>query len=401
MQPVAESLLRPPPLSLYLHWPWCERKCPYCDFNSHSLPEAVPERAYLQALIADLEQTLPAVWRRPLRSLFIGGGTPSLISAEGIDWLLTQIRARLPLLPDAEITLEANPGSADQQRFADYRQAGVNRLSIGVQSFDDQQLQRLGRIHNGATAREAIEAARLAGFNHINLDLMFALPGQQPADLLADLDQALAYAPEHLSWYQLTLEPNTPFAQQPPAELPDDDRIWALQQLGSERLAAAGFRPYEVSAWARATDLQCRHNLNYWQFGDYLGIGAGAHAKLTDAATGRIWREQRARHPRRYLDAFATEPAQLDTVISRSEVSAVDARFEFMLNAMRLSDGVAATLLSERIGQPLTALQPALDAVIAAGLLQPLDGLAAAAGRLQPTPLGQRHLNQLLLAFLP
>jgi len=375
-----------PPLALYVHFPWCVRKCPYCDFNSHPLRGEIPEARYIDALLADLELDLPRVWGRRVQTIFFGGGTPSLISPEAIDRLLAGIRARVPLAPDAEITLEANPGTVEAGRFTGYRTAGVNRLSIGIQSFDDQQLKALGRIHGRAEALAAAAAARTAGFENFNLDLMFGLPGQDMAGALADLRTALALAPAHLSVYQLTLEPNTPFAARPP-QLPDDEAIAAMQDALQNELAAHGFAHYEVSAYARA-GRECRHNRNYWEFGDYLGIGAGAHAKIT-TATG-ITRLARRQQPQDYL-AHAGTPA---AIAEQRQPTPADAAFEFMLNALRLTDGVPATLFAERTGQPLTTVAPALAQAIERGLLG-ADPL-----RLRPTALGRRFLNDLISLFL-
>ncbi len=293
-----------PPLTLYIHVPWCVRKCPYCDFNSHALREAIPEQAYITALLADLEQELPAVWGRTVETVFIGGGTPSLLSPAAFERLLGEIRARLSLKPGAEITLEANPGTVDQASFAGFREAGINRLSLGIQSFQPRLLENIGRIHNDSEALAAIEAARQAGFDNINLDLMFGLPGQDIAQAIMDLRTAAALAPEHLSWYELTIEPNTWFHRHPP-ERGDDETRWEMQAAGYALLQAAGYTRYETSAHAR-DGRQCRHNLNYWQFGDYLGIGAGAHGKITDAASQRIYRVAKVRHPRNYLETAHT-----------------------------------------------------------------------------------------------
>jgi oxygen-independent coproporphyrinogen-3 oxidase len=376
-----------PPLSLYVHFPWCVRKCPYCDFNSHPLKDRLPEARYIEALLADLEHDLPRVWGRRVQTVFLGGGTPSLVSPEAIERLLAGIRARLPLAPDAEVTLEANPGTSDAERFAGYRAAGVNRLSIGIQSFDDRQLKALGRIHGRDEALAAAMAARAAGFDNFNLDLMFGLPDQTPDAACADLRTALALQPAHLSLYQLTLEPDTPFHAAPPA-LPDDETIAAIQEQLQAELAAHDFRQYEVSAWARA-GRECRHNRNYWEFGDYLGIGAGAHAKLTGAEG--ITRRARRKQPNDYLVHAGTAAA----LASETHLTAHDAAFEFMLNALRLVDGVPATLFSERSGLVQTQLEPALAVARARGLLD--DHPDA----LRPTPLGRRFLNDLIALFLP
>ncbi len=326
------NLTAPPPLSLYIHYPWCVRKCPYCDFNSHQLNAGIPEADYIAALLRDLQQHLPAVWGRQVQSIFIGGGTPSLLSPEGVDSLLSQLRALLPLLPECEITLEANPGTVEQGRFNAFRQAGINRLSIGVQSFNDEALQKLGRIHSGSEAILAAEVAHAAGFDNFNLDLMFGLPGQDSAAAVADLQQALTLSPSHLSWYQLTIEPNTAFAHAPPV-LPEDEALWAIQTAGQSHLASAGYAQYEVSAYAREgqhSDPRCRHNLNYWRFGDYLGIGPGAHGKITHCAEGRIERIWKKRHPREWLQA--TDPAAM--IAGQSDISRSDLVLEFMMNAL-------------------------------------------------------------------
>jgi oxygen-independent coproporphyrinogen-3 oxidase len=369
----------PPPLALYVHWPWCVRKCPYCDFNSH---ESVPqEAAYLAALIADLEAALPAIWGRSIVAVFIGGGTPSLMAGETIDTLLTAIRMRVPLLPDAEITLEANPGTVEAARFAAYRAAGVNRLSLGIQSFDDRKLAALGRIHSGDDARRAIDLAQIY-FERINLDLMIALPGQTLDDARRDIATAIATGASHISAYHLTLEPNTPFHHAPPA-LPDDDIAADMQEMGEAQLAAAGFTHYETSAFAKVR-AQCQHNLNYWRFGDYLGIGAGAHSKLSDHAG--IRREARPRHPKDYLADPATRRWQ--------PIATADLPGEFMMNALRLTAGVPMGLFAERTGLPLSAIEKSALAGRRAGLLEIVDD------HIRPTVQGRRFLNQLLLLFL-
>ncbi|HXH03337.1 MAG TPA: radical SAM family heme chaperone HemW [Candidatus Competibacteraceae bacterium] len=385
----APRFTAPIPLALYIHIPWCVRKCPYCDFNSHAVRGELPERVYVDALLSDLEQDLPRVWGRRIESVFIGGGTPSLFSAEVLDRLLSGLRQRLPLRPDLEITLEANPGTVEQARFAEFRAAGINRLSIGVQSFDDEQLTRLGRIHGRAEALHAAAAAHAAGFDNFNLDLMFGLPGQTPAQALSDIDTAIALAPTHISHYQLTLEPNTLFHRYPPP-LPDDELIWEMQQACQERLAQAGYAQYEISAYARS-GRRCRHNLNYWEFGDYLGIGAGAHGKLTDPAAGAIHRTWKLKHPQDYLQR-AGSPACLG---GDAPVAVAELGFEFMLNALRLVEGVPATLFAERTGLPLAVLEPLLTRARRRGLLE------EDAQRLCPSPLGLRFLNDLLELFLP
>jgi oxygen-independent coproporphyrinogen-3 oxidase len=382
------SSLSLPPLALYIHLPWCVRKCPYCDFNSHQQPEQLPETAYVDALLADLDQDLPLVWGRPLVSIFFGGGTPSLFSGAAIGRILDGVRARLRLRPEAEITLETNPGTAEYGRFEDYRVAGVNRLSFGVQSFDDAQLRKLGRIHASAEVYTAFESARRAGFDNINLDLMYALPGQSLAQALDDLAKAVAMGPEHLSHYHLTLEPNTVFAARPPADLPDHDAAWAMQEACQLALAAAGYVQYEISAYARP-GRRSQHNLNYWRFGDYLGIGAGAHGKITDLATGQIRRIAKQRHPRLYLEVAASATR----VQSNELLSADQLPFEFMLNALRLVDGFAISDYRARTGLDLRA-HPAFTRSIQRGLL------VVDAERVQPTELGQRFLNDLMAEFL-
>jgi oxygen-independent coproporphyrinogen-3 oxidase len=382
------QLAAPPPLALYVHFPWCVRKCPYCDFNSHALretDEAIPEAAYVDALIADLEGALPQVWGRRVHSVFIGGGTPSLLSAGGLDRLLTAIRTLLPLDPLAEITLEANPGTVEAGRFRDYRAAGVNRLSLGIQSFDDAQLVRLGRVHDAAQARAAIETA-LAHFERVNLDLMYALPQQTPDEALADLETALAFGVSHLSCYHLTLEPNTPYHRRPPP-LPDADVAADMQDAIEARLAAAGFGHYETSAFARPGQ-ECRHNLNYWTFGDYLGIGAGAHGKLSSHEA--IVREMRHKHPTRYLEAAARR----DFVQERRAVKAEELPFEFMMNALRLTAGVPRHLFAARTGLAFATLEAQLAQARRRGLLE------VTAEDIRPTERGRHFLNDLLELFL-
>jgi oxygen-independent coproporphyrinogen-3 oxidase len=376
-----------PPLALYIHFPWCVRKCPYCDFNSHPLKNELPEAQYIAALLADLEADLPRVWGRKVRTIFMGGGTPSLFTPESIDALLSGIRARIPLAADAEITLEANPGASDAEKFAGYRAAGVNRLSIGIQSFDNQKLAVLGRIHDSAQAIAAARAARAAGFDNFNLDLMIGLPDQTRDEALADVQTAIGLAPAHLSVYQLTLEPNTPFHAQPPP-LPGDDAFAAMQEDAQAALAAVGYAQYEVSAYAQ-TGKQCRHNRNYWEFGDYLGIGAGAHAKITDAHG--ITRLARRKQPQDYLAHAGSAQALSET----RTLSADDAAFEFMLNALRLTEGVPAALFTERTGLPLSAVHAALERTRERGLL------AHDADVLRPTDTGRRFLNDLIALFLP
>ena len=370
-----------PPLALYAHLPWCVRKCPYCDFNSHERGDALPEREYVDALVTDLEAMLPAVWGRRLSSIFIGGGTPSLFSPEAIDRLLAAVRARLTLEPGAEVTLEANPGTAEAGRFRGYRAAGVNRLSLGIQSFDDGKLRALGRIHSAQEARRAIEMAQ-ASFENINLDLMYGLPGQALEEARADLREALRFGTPHLSAYQLTLEPNTVFYRKPPP-LPEHDACADMQLAVEELAAEAGFEHYETSAFARP-GMRCRHNLNYWEFGDYLGLGAGAHGKISFA--DRVTRHERAKQPREYMAGAGTA---LEKVIAPRELP-----FEFMLNALRLVDGVAAGLFPLRTG---------LDAAVIArrlALAQEKGLVAEDPLRIRPTRRGRLFLNELLQLFL-
>jgi oxygen-independent coproporphyrinogen-3 oxidase len=381
------GLAAPPPLSLYIHLPWCVKKCPYCDFNSHGLNDALPEAAYIDALLADLEAALPEIWGRKIHSVFFGGGTPSLFSAEAIDRILTGVRTLTPLLPSAEITLEANPGTVEADKFAGFRAAGVNRVSLGIQSFNPAQLKALGRIHDDAEARRAAELAAIH-FETFNLDLMFALPGQTLADALADIEIALGFRPPHLSCYHLTLEPNTPFGHTAPPHLPDDDLAADMQLAIEARLNDAGMQHYETSAYARG-DHACRHNLNYWQFGDYLGIGAGAHSKLS--FHDRIVRQMRTKHPQQYMTAVAQRTHVADT----RTLTRHDLPFEFMMNALRLNRGVDARLFEERTGLPLSQCAAALDAARQRGLL------THDTARLEPTLLGQRFLNDLLAMFLP
>ena len=373
-----------PPLSLYIHIPWCVRKCPYCDFNSHELRDTLPEQDYVDALIADLEQDLPGVWGRSVESIFIGGGTPSLFSAAAIERLLSEVRARIPLKPDAEITLEANPGTVDQQHFTGFYAAGINRLSIGVQSFQPGLLEKIGRIHNDTQALAAITAARQAGFTNINLDLMYGLPGQTAEQALADLQTAIDRQPAHISRYELTIEPNTWFHSHPPAAV-EDEMLWDMQETGRTLLAANGYSRYEVSAYAK-DKRQCRHNLNYWQFGDYLGIGAGAHAKITDASRQTISRTAKIRHPRSYMEHANSE----QRISSCNELNEYDVKLEFVLNVLRLDRGFTTTGFSETTGLPFSCMQETITAACTNGLLLQDDET------IQTTAKGQQHLNELL-----
>ena len=373
-----------PPLSLYIHIPWCARKCPYCDFNSHEARGAIAEARYVAALTADLEHALPAVWGRRVYSVFFGGGTPSLLSARALDTILAAVRARLPLAADAEITLEANPGTFEAEKFRDFRAAGVNRLSIGIQSFNPAHLKVLGRIHDDVEARRAIDIAQ-RHFDNFNLDLMYGLPGQTVAEARADIAEATALGPSHLSCYHLTIEPNTYFHRYPP-RLPDDDTTAVMQDEIESSLAAAGYDRYEVSAYARSA--RCAHNLNYWTFGDYLGIGAGAHGKVS--FPDRIVRQRRYKQPERYMEAAE----QGDPVHEQHEVPPEDVPFEFMMNALRLPAGFPVALFEERAGMPLTAVLRRLDEAERRGLI------ARDHERVAPTALGLRFLNDLLQLFL-
>lgn len=375
-----------PPLGLYVHMPWCVRKCPYCDFNSHEARGGVPEQQYIDALMADLEQALPMIWGREVYTIFFGGGTPSLFSAEGMDTILSGLRARLRLHPFAEITMEANPGTFEAEKFREFRAAGINRLSIGIQSFNPAHLKALGRIHDDRQARAAVEIAQ-ASFDNFNLDLMYALPGQTVDDAVADIRQAIAFAPKHLSAYQLTLEPNTYFHRFPP-RLPDDDTSAAIQDAIQAELAVHGYQHYETSAYAQ-DDFQCRHNLNYWMFGDYLGIGAGAHGKIS--LPDRIVRQAKHRHPQAYME----KAVQGNAIQSEHDVAVKDLGFEFMMNALRLVDGFEVSLFQERTGLPMTLIERPLRQAEEKGLIE-RDFL-----RIRPTELGQRFLNDLLELFLP
>ena len=378
-----------PPLSLYVHVPWCVRKCPYCDFNSHQREGELPEAEYVQALFSDLRTDAHHAQGRQLQSIFIGGGTPSLFSPRAYETLLAECDRLIPFAPGIEITLEANPGTAERDKFKGFRSAGINRLSIGVQSFDAANLHKLGRIHDGAEALRAADFARDAGFDNFNLDLMFGLPAQSTEQAVADLRTAIGCAPTHISWYQLTIEPNTEFFRRPPA-LPHDDAIAEMQDAGMALLHQHGYERYEISAYSQRGK-RARHNLNYWEFGDYLGIGAGAHGKVTMPGTQEILRTRKTRMPAHYLDA-AREPLRFTAeakVVPRAELP-----LEFMMNALRLSEGVASATFTERTGLPLASVAEALAS------LRQRDLLVADANRIQPTPSGLLFLNDLLLAFM-
>ncbi|OZA14431.1 MAG: YggW family oxidoreductase [Polynucleobacter sp. 24-46-87] len=386
-----------PPLSLYIHFPWCEKKCPYCDFNSHQIKDVVntssekisqgfDEARYIKALITDLETELPRIWGRQVHSIFIGGGTPSLLSADGMNELLSAIRARVNLEPDCEITMEANPGSVETDKFAGFARAGINRVSLGIQSFQDEQLKALGRIHNGEEAKRAIEIA-LQHFKSVNLDLMYGLPNQTLGAAKADIETALSFKTPHLSFYNLTLEPNTYFANFPP-KLPNEDQIDAIFEQNLALLEAAGYRRYEVSAYAKK-DQECKHNLNYWRFGDYIGIGAGAHGKIS--FPDKITRQVRERHPETYMQAMESKG---NALIEAREIPSKDLPFEFMLNTLRLTDGVDTITFSERTGLPLNVVSKGLDEACKKGLLD------SNPSKLKATEQGLRYLNNLQEMFL-
>ncbi len=376
------------PLSLYIHIPWCVRKCPYCDFNSHQMPDEIPEADYIEALLRDLESELPHIWGRPIESIFIGGGTPSLFSAEGIDALLRGLRERLPLRPTMEITLEANPGTFEQERFSAYREAGINRLSIGIQSYNAGHLKALGRIHNAEEAINAAHIAKQAGFDNFNLDLMHGLPQQTPEQAMHDLQKAISFAPTHISWYQLTIEKNTLFHHSPPL-LPDDEHLWQIQKQGQSLLADAGYTQYEVSAYAQK-NRQCIHNINYWEFGDYLGIGAGAHGKITQP-DGTITRHQKYRQPARYTKEALQGKARSATTTLEKQ----DKIFEFMLNTLRLKEGFNKVAFERRTGLPLSKIDSNIKQATHQGLLQQTRNDQYCA-----TKQGWFFLNNLIEIFL-
>ena len=390
INPIALTAL--PPLALYIHFPWCEKKCPYCDFNSHQIKDVAnlaggfDEQRYINALIADLETELPNIWGRQVHSIFIGGGTPSLLSAAGMDQLLCAVRARINLEPDAEITMEANPGSVEAEKLAGFAKAGINRVSLGIQSFQDEQLKALGRIHNGAEAKHAVQIA-LNNFKSVNLDLMYGLPNQSLEAARSDIETALSFQTPHLSLYNLTLEPNTYFANFPP-KLPSDDEIDAIFEQNLALLTGAGYQRYEVSAYAKK-DQECKHNLNYWRFGDYIGIGAGAHGKISYPA--KITRQVRERHPQTYMQAMETKG---NALIESREIAPKELPFEFMLNTLRLTDGVDTNTFSERTGLPLSVISKGLDAASKKGLLDENPS------KLKATSLGLRYLNNLQEMFL-
>ena len=375
------------PLALYVHLPWCVRKCPYCDFNSHEIKGgSFPEREYVDAVVRDIKFSADLFQGRKLESVFLGGGTPSLMSASGISAILEAVDAVSGLCAGTEITLEANPGAADSRRFAGYRNLGVNRLSIGAQSFDNHKLAAIGRIHDAGEARAAVAAAAGAGFANINIDLMYGLPGQSPQEALSDLTAAVSLEPAHISWYQLTIEPNTVFHAKPPP-LPGDDLTWEMQTRGADYLAGQGYRQYEVSAWSRPGS-ECRHNLNYWEFGDYIGVGAGAHGKISN---GTVTRQSRLRVPHSYMRAAGSDAA----IAAQRTLDEQDCILEFMLNALRLKNGVPLSCFSARTGLAPELVQEQIDAARADGLLDQEPAL------LKATEKGARYLNDLLQYFMP
>jgi putative oxygen-independent coproporphyrinogen III oxidase len=372
-----------PPLSLYIHIPWCVRKCPYCDFNSHQIRADISESHYIKALLTDLEQNLVRVSERKIHSIFFGGGTPSILSPDAIDNLLSAVRQRIPIMAEAEITLEANPSTVDNERFQGFYQAGINRLSIGIQSFNDDSLKKIGRIHGSLEARKAIESAKTAGFNNINIDLMFGLPAQTEKMALADLEIAASFQPAHISWYQLTIEPNTLFYHQTPTNIGDEDLLWQMQIAGQEYLAAQNYKQYEISAYARTH--KCKHNLNYWKFGDYLGIGAGAHSKITNLDT--IIRLSKQRHPQTYLEST-------DKIVTLNQLTIEDVKLEFMMNALRLVEGFTKQEFERNTGLKLAAVATPIQEALNNNWLQHQNG------RFYATSLGMRFLNDLLALFM-
>ena len=378
-----------PPLSLYIHFPWCVQKCPYCDFNSHELKKELDEKKYIEALISDLEQELPLFWGRSISSIFMGGGTPSLFSPESIDQLISALRARLTFAPDIEITMEANPGTVELGKFKEFSSAGINRLSIGIQSFSDDKLEKLGRIHGRKEAIRAAELAHDADFNSFNLDLMYGLPNQSLQQAVEDIETAIALEPKHLSHYQLTIEPNTFFHHQPPPT-PDDDKLWEMQEACQTSIAKHGYSQYEISAYAKE-GYQCQHNLNYWQFGDYLGIGAGAHGKLTNAPEQKINRSWKVKQPQEYLDKAASEKR----IAGKKILTRDDAAFEFMMNALRLNNGFETEVFQQHVGLPISVVEKALKQA------EEKNWISWDLKRIKPTDTGRQYLNNLLELFMP
>jgi len=384
-----KELLRNPPLSLYVHMPWCVRKCPYCDFNSHAVKDDLPAEPYVEALVADLEQELPLVWGRTVQSVYFGGGTPSLFSARQIGNFLAAARARLDLRPDVEITLEANPGTIERDSFSAYAEAGVNRVSLGVQSFDDQLLQAIGRIHGRREIEQSLGSLQASGISNFNIDLMFALPGQGFRQSRTDVELAVSAGPTHISFYQLTMEPNTAFAQNPP-RVPDDDAAWEMQQRGLELLEENGYRQYEISAFAQG-ERACRHNMNYWRYGDFIAVGAGAHGKITTPADSRVQRYAKHRHPKRYLQGLETGDWRAETRVLQDD----ELVFEFFLNQLRLKQGVRVDDFSVRTGLPWQVVESRVQTALDKGLLE------AGNGWFRPTSLGWRFVNDIQQLFLP
>lgn len=390
MIPVPDAAgLSPPPLSLYVHLPWCVRKCPYCDFNSHAVKGEIPADEYIDALLRDLERDLPLAWGRTVQSVFFGGGTPSLFSAAQVERMLSGLRGLLNIAPGAEVTLEANPGTTERDSFSAYREAGINRVSLGIQSFDDRMLQAIGRIHGRREVDRALDSISRSGIHNFNLDLMYALPGQSLEAALEDMRLALAAEPLHLSHYQLTLEPNTAFHAAPP-QLPGEDLAWAMQEAGAGLLDAAGFGNYEISAWARPGQ-ECRHNLNYWEYGDFLGIGAGAHGKITLGAGQEVRRRVKLRHPRAWMEAAM----QGDALAEDRIVSPPERIFEFFLNQSRLKGGIRKSQFSPRTGLPWSEVVDRVDLAVGKGLLEDRGS------RLAPTDVGWRFVNEIQAVFLP
>ncbi len=383
------SLLNNPPLGLYVHMPWCVRKCPYCDFNSHAVPESLPADEYIRALVADLEQDLPLAWGRPVGSIYFGGGTPSLFPADQIAEFLSAVRARLNLRPDVEITLEANPGTIEHDSFSAYAKAGINRVSLGVQSFDDGLLKSIGRIHGREEIEQSLRSLNLAGISNFNIDLMYALPGQSSAQSRRDIELAINAGPAHISFYQLTIEPNTAFAVQPPA-LPEEDMAWDMQQTGLEMLEAAAYAQYEISAFAQA-GLQSRHNMNYWRYGDFLAVGAGAHGKITLPAEDKVRRYAKHRHPRRYLQGLDSG----DWLAENRLLGSKERVFEFFLNQLRLKHGVNIDDFSARTGLSWQVVESRVQQAIDKGLME-IDRTS-----LRPTELGWKFVNDIQQIFLP
>jgi putative oxygen-independent coproporphyrinogen III oxidase len=383
------ALLGNPPLSLYVHMPWCVRKCPYCDFNSHTAPESLPADAYIRALIDDLEQDLPLVWGRPVQSIYFGGGTPSLFSADQLAVFLSAVRARLNLRPDIEITLEANPGTIEHDSFSAYANAGINRVSLGVQSFDDNLLKKIGRIHGRSEIEQSLQSLALSGITNFNIDLMYALPGQSPEQSRSDIELAIDAGPTHISFYQLTIEPNTAFAAQPPP-LPEDDIAWDMQQRGLDNLETASYGQYEISAFA-LKGKKSRHNMNYWRYGDFLAIGAGAHGKVTSPADDKIWRYAKHRHPKRYLQGLDSG----DWCAEKRSLGSDERVFEFFLNQLRLRQGVYIKDFSARTGLSWQVVEQRVQQALDRGLLEVHQE------RVRPTELGWKFVNDIQQMFLP